>query len=577
MNITNTYAPVALFVYNRPLHTRRTLEALSKNTLASQSTVYVFADGPKPGASPEERRQIEAVRKIVKSQTWTSIELIASDENKGLANSVIHGVTQVLAKHGKVVVLEDDMVTGPNFLTYMNEALEKYEHDERVISATAYIYPVKGIQKAFFLRGADCWGWATWKRGWDLFEPDGSALLKQLEENGLTHSFDFDGSFPYTQMLKDQIAGTNDSWAIRWYASAFLKNKLTLYPPTTLLLNIGIDGSGTHSGANKNYETELVDYKVDLNVVEVKEDTQARNKVASFFRDGKKGPLLSSKWKHLTKRIQTLITPPIVSKIGEKYISPLVNGKPVPVFSGDYGSWDSARQYSSGYEAGNIVTKVREATLQVLNGEAAFERDSVLFYKMEHTWPLLAVLLRIGMENHGTLSVLDFGGALGSMYFQNRHFLSPLGKLEWSVVEQANYVEEGRKYILHPDLKFYHSIEEARRERQPQVLLLANVTQYMQDPHAFLDEIVGHGFETIVFESTAFIESNRDRLTVQNVPEHIYKASYPAWFLNEKKFLNHFKAMYSLHYEFYSTVNPPEWIEGGKVYWKGFVFKKVKN
>ena len=127
----------------------------------------------------------------------------------------------------KVIVLEDDLVTSPHFLQYMNDGLGIYERDDRVISIHGYSYPVHGkLPETFFLRGADCLGWATWKRGWDLFEDDGQRLLNELERRNLTRSFDFDGSYPYTQMLRDQIAGSNSSWAVRWYASAFLRDKL---------------------------------------------------------------------------------------------------------------------------------------------------------------------------------------------------------------------------------------------------------------------------------------------------------------------------------------------------------------
>lgn len=280
-------APLLLFVYNRPDHTRRTLESIRSN-LGSQATrLVVFADGAKEGASAEELRRIDAVRRVITEEDWCgTVELHASGENNGLAANVISGVTQVLSSYGRVVVLEDDLVCTPHFLSFMNRALDTYEDDERVISTTAYIYPVKTVPpETFFLRGADCWGWATWRRGWELFEPDGAKLLSEIERRDLAHDFDFGGAYPYTQMLRDQVRGANNSWAIRWYASAYLRNKLTLYPGRSLVTNIGLDGSGTHSGVSDRWQGPLAENEPSVGGIPVEENQPARAAVADFFRD----------------------------------------------------------------------------------------------------------------------------------------------------------------------------------------------------------------------------------------------------------------------------------------------------
>jgi hypothetical protein len=140
----------------------------------------------------------------------------------------------------------------------MNRALSLYENDERVISIHGYVYPVKeALPENFFLRGADCWGWATWKRGWDLFESRGEYLLEKIKKEKLEYSFNFDGSYNYLDLLKMQIRGKNDSWAIRWHASAFLHNKFTLYPGKSLVANIGFDGSGANCQPTKGYNVKI--------------------------------------------------------------------------------------------------------------------------------------------------------------------------------------------------------------------------------------------------------------------------------------------------------------------------------
>jgi len=240
-------SPIALFVYNRPGHTKQTVDALSRNLLAAESDLYIFSDGVKKESS--DSRVLEVREYITSISGFKSVNRIERPSNIGLSANIISGINQLIDTHGKVIVLEDDLVTSPFFLKYMNDGLSIYENEHQVISIHGYVYPVRTeLPEIFFLRGADCWGWATWKRGWDLFEPDSKILLQQILETNQSDTFDFDGSYPYTQMLKDQLEGKTNSWAVRWYASAFLNNKFTLYPGKPLISNIGGDGTGIHSG-----------------------------------------------------------------------------------------------------------------------------------------------------------------------------------------------------------------------------------------------------------------------------------------------------------------------------------------
>lgn len=277
------FAPTGLFVYNRPWHTRQTVEALRANAEAAQTSLHVFSDAPRnAGAS----QAVAEVRSYIRSITgFKTVTVIERENNFGLARSIIDGVTRLCEEWGRVIVIEDDMVTSPYFLKFMNEALDLYERDERVISIHGYVYPVKAtLPETFFLKGADCWGWATWKRGWDLFEPDGQLLLQALKARKLTHRFDFDGAYPYTRMLKDQIKGKNNSWAIRWHASAFLKDKLTLYPGRSLVLNIGTDNSGTHCSTASELAGDIADSPIKVEPISVEQNVFARQQIIKFFK-----------------------------------------------------------------------------------------------------------------------------------------------------------------------------------------------------------------------------------------------------------------------------------------------------
>ena len=289
-------APIALFAYNRPVHLSRTLEALSRNELAESSDLFVFCDGPR---SPGDAKMVQGVRDYVGGITgFKSLQIIKRPENLGLAQSIILGVTQLCNEFGRVIVVEDDLVTSPYFLRYLNEALALYQNDSEVVSVHGYVYPVKtSLPETFFIKDADCWGWATWKRGWELFNPDGRKLLAELEARKLTQEFDFNGTCAYTQMLRDQIAGRNNSWAIRWYASAFLKNKLTLYPGRSLVRNIGLDSSGVHGGDSAGFDVAVSSSPVSVSRQPLIENRMARDLFAEHFRK----PASRSTWNRLTR------------------------------------------------------------------------------------------------------------------------------------------------------------------------------------------------------------------------------------------------------------------------------------
>lgn len=281
-------APIVLFVFARPEHTRLTLNALSFNTLAINSDLIVYADAAR---RPNEEADVAEVRAILRDVSgFNSVTVIERETNFGLANNIIDGVTTVCNQYGRVIVLEDDMVTSPHFLTYMNEALDMYEQNEDVVSIHGYTYPViKALPEAFFLRGADCWGWATWRRGWECFNPDGQFLLDELTRRNLLKNFDFNGAYPYSKMLEGQIKGTNDSWAIRWYASAFLAGKLTLYPGRSLVHNIGNDASGTHCDNTTIHDANLSHTPIILNNIDVMPSDLGRKAFEDFFRQTQVG------------------------------------------------------------------------------------------------------------------------------------------------------------------------------------------------------------------------------------------------------------------------------------------------
>lgn len=278
----NPLAPIAFFVYNRPGHTSTTIKSLLENKEAKESVIYIFSDAPK---SEKDSSMVNDVRNYINSlQGFKEKYIVFREKNFGLANSIIDGVTHVLEKHNRIIVLEDDLLLSKYFLNYINDALDTYEKDDRVASIHGYTYPVKEkLPDTFFMRGADCWGWATWKDRWQFFEPDAQKLLDEILEKKLEYEFDFNGKLNNLKMLKRQIAGEIDSWAIRWHASAFLQNKFTLYPGCSLVDNLGTDGGGTHTKSTKVYSTTITRSPINIGYSDPSESEEVKRIFENYF------------------------------------------------------------------------------------------------------------------------------------------------------------------------------------------------------------------------------------------------------------------------------------------------------
>jgi len=282
-------APVALFIYNRPDLTGRTLDALARNRLAAHTRLFVFADGARRPVDAARVAQARAV--AAAAQGFAGVTMVEAAANQGLSRSIIGGVSQLTASHGRAIVLEDDIVTSPHFLTYMNDALDRYAQDDRVAAISGYTPPFDApMPETFFQRDAECWGWATWGRAWPLFNPDGASLLAELKRRRLLRFFDQDGTANYVDMLKRQIAGKNDSWAVRWRASVILAGRLSLYPGRSLTENIGFDGSGTHSSGDNFWSGDISATPVAVDDIAVRHSDEA---FAAFMRFNRKQGLNS--------------------------------------------------------------------------------------------------------------------------------------------------------------------------------------------------------------------------------------------------------------------------------------------
>ena len=242
-------APVVVFAYRRADHLRRTLESLMNCEGFEASDVIIYCDGPRDDSEAE---SVKTTRELARAKLGECAEYHFSEVNLGLSRSVVAGVSDTVDRFGRAIVVEDDLELSPSFLTFMNQALDRYAHDESVFQVSGYMFDVlelKAAPSALFLPFTVSWGWATWKRAWDQFDPQATGWEALRTNKVLRRRFNLDGTYDYATMLVRQIEGLRDSWAVRWYWTVFKANGLVLFPPVSLVSNTGFDGSGTHGRA----------------------------------------------------------------------------------------------------------------------------------------------------------------------------------------------------------------------------------------------------------------------------------------------------------------------------------------
>lgn len=264
------------------------------------------------------------------------------------------------------------------------------------------------------------------------------------------------------------------------------------------------------------------------------------------------------KLKSLTKKL----IPPLLLDIYIKQHK--TNNRISTRWIGNFSSWDKAKETCTGYDSDFIINKVRGSLLQVKCGKAVYERDSVLFESIEYSFPLLAGLMWIAAQNDGKLNVLDFGGSLGSTFYQNRVFLNDLKEIKWNIIEQPKIVKIGKSDFENHTLRFFYSIEECLENTTPDVILLSSIVHYLEKPYNFLNDIILKKINFVIFDRTLLNNSNEDKLRIQYAP--IYDLKIPCWFLSENKLLLVFKNEYDLVLKFTGFK------EG-----YGFIFKRKKS
>lgn len=295
-------APIVLFVYNRPHHTKQTVEALQKNEFAKESELFIFSDAAK---NEEVLEKVNEVRAYIKTiDGFKKVNIIEREKNWGLADSIIDGVTKIINEYGKVIVLEDDLVTSPYFLKFMNEALEFYKNEKKVWHISGWNYPIKtdGLEDVFFWRLMNCWGWATWADRWQYYKKDIEKTINTFSQKDINR-FNIDGAEDFWSQVISNKEGKINTWAIFWYATIFKQNGLCLNPTQTFVENIGHDASGMHCSKNSFFSSTL-NYKDIMNFNNsIRENKKALEYVKNFYKMNKKSFIskITDKFKRLLK------------------------------------------------------------------------------------------------------------------------------------------------------------------------------------------------------------------------------------------------------------------------------------
>lgn len=278
-------SPIVLFAYDRPDHLEVTLRSLNRNPEASQSRLTIYCDGPKDPKNPELLQRVHEVRRLARAEKWCGeTRVVESPLNRGLADSIIGGVTETLENSESVIVLEDDLDLSPGFLRYMNEALNEYAEVPEVMHVSAYTFPVRQrLPETYFFNTASCWGWGTWRRAWKLLRTDAQDIKNELLQRDLMHRFNLEGRNPFSDQLDMNISGRKKTWAIKWYGTLMLNGGYSLHPGRSLVNNIGHDGSGQNCGPSPVFGHDKLADQVSVRRIEIKEHARARKYIADYL------------------------------------------------------------------------------------------------------------------------------------------------------------------------------------------------------------------------------------------------------------------------------------------------------
>lgn len=545
MKIEQQFAtPVLLTIFNRPDTTERVFDEIRK---ARPLKLYVAADGPRDIAG--DREKCKAARAVVARADWPcEVMRLYSERNLGCGLGVSMALNWFFESESEGIVLEDDTVPNQDFFRFCQELLERYRNDERVMLIGGNNFQngfKRGDGSYYFGKYPMMWGWAGWRRAWKLYDFKMAEFPTFKKENQIKNIFDDPSVQEYwTKIFELTYEGNIDTWDYQWLFSIWMQNGLCITPNVNLVSNIGCghkDSTHTHDPDDHLASVQTFPIGTLIHPTFV-----IRNKDAEESDSQN------------------------VFAIGEQSETAAAECG----FVGDFSSWEEAKKQCAGYDSGIILEKVKSAALKVRSGEAVYERDSVLFDKTQYSWPLLSGLLWIASVSDNKLNLLDFGGALGTSYYQNRKFLKHLKELNWNIVEQEHFVRCGTELFEDDHLKFHLRIEDCLQGKDiPNAFLLSGCLQYIEKPYELLKKIADLKFQYLLIDRTPFSADSTECIKVQKASPDVYDGSYPHWFFDRSKFRNYVSGNYEVIEEFESLI---DWSNYPASY-KGFILKRIEN
>lgn len=509
--MNNTYKSriaICVFAYNRPDHLSASLTALLMNKEARGLDLRVYVDGLRQLSDADAHHKVLCVC----DQPWafSNVNVIRRETNAGLYKSLTSGISETLGDYESVIVIEDDIEASPFLIRYLLDGINLYLDTKEVASIHGYTPPIiERLPETFFLRGADCWGWATWRDRWKLFRHDAAEMAQEIRERGLVHEFNLNGNYDYLGMLDARAAGMNNSWAICWHASCFLANKLTLYSGRSLVRNIGLDGSGEHCGPSKVMATEASQSPVQVEKIFVEVNTKVYSKYCKHFSSERPSiPVLKAIGSRLKNKLRQVV------KTNYSELSLI----------GPYDSYEEATQRSSGYESKVILDKVYNAVVDVLEGNFAYERDGTAF-AMHPSIDNLRRFLSTSLKENDV--VVDFGGGFGGSFINNRDLFRDSNS--YTVVEQSNFVGAGRELSKKYGLPIQFIDNLCHLPVKPDIIILSSVLQYIPNAEQVLRKVAELMPRLIIVDRTAFAPNNSSpKWWIQDEPVYYQvPISYP--------------------------------------------------
>ena len=563
---------MVLPVYARPAHLRRVLACLRAERVP---LIAAFADGAK---TPADGERVAEVRAMLRAIDWCEVRVTERESNLGLGRNVLAAVSEIAAAYPTFLVWEDDLVCMPGAFAWLSAALRHYVDDRRVMSVTGWTHPeicpadVEAAAAPYFDGRAECWVWGGYARSWQGMESTALEKVAALRAGGISPDA-YGADLPRMARIESR----RNIWAVRWLLHHLEQGGLCLRPPWSMVEHIGFDELATNSIAAERWANPSLRPAppIPASWPEAVENSECRalwrkanppESVVTRLRA--KVRARARRWSSRVRTVARAMVPEGVrsrvrQRFGWKW------------FRGDYGTWAEARAASGGYEAGSILDRVLTAALQVKAGQAAFERDSVLFAEPEPDAPLLAALEAVRQSIDGPLRVLDFGGSLGSTYWRLRAHMPPEAILAWDVVEQPSFVTAGRRHLREGPLDFHFTMSEATAARAHDVLLCATALQYLEHPERALAEWRELPIPFLLLSNLPLHTTGPTRLRVQHVPPSIYSASYPVRFFNRAEFIAGLEPHFDIVRAFASEAVWP--VEDGWYPSSGLLLRRKRN